>query len=157
MALVTVTFKVSDHSHVSLAGRAPIMWFKPNKPNAGDGRLLTGSRWPRADLNEASGNGSVQLDNSPEIFYTPILQYLADPSRPDSWGFDEWDLRVFPGPTGGVITDLAPTGLTTADVLVATGTELIAAAEIVPESYRGWWMDATPGQDENWIYQRRMA
>lgn len=141
MALVPVTGDVQNHSGVVLSGRAAKLWFRPSQPAVGDLGLQVASQWSRATLNDATGAFSVQLDNSPGVLYTPILEYLIDPDDPDSSGFDEWQLRVYPGPSGGDIRDLSPTDLTIWTVLVSLADP--------PRGYLGWWLHAGPGNPDD--------
>lgn len=141
MALVTVTGYVQNHSNVVLSGRGARLWFRPQKPIIGDLGLQTASQWSRAKLNDTTGRFTVELDNSPGVFYTPHLEYRMDPDDPESKNFDEWNLKIFPGPTGGDIRDLSPSDLTIWTVLVSV--------DDPPAGYIGWWLHSGPGDPDD--------
>ncbi|MCC2030606.1 hypothetical protein [Microbacterium allomyrinae] len=140
MSLVSVTGNVYDHTHTALSGRAPRLWFRPNGPNLGDALLV--STWAQAALDAGTGAFTVWLDNSPGVFYTPVMDWLINPDDPDGRSFEEWrSLVLFPGPIGGPISQLLATDLTMYTVLVSIADP--------PVGYRGWWLHSGPGDPDN--------
>ncbi|MEW1705942.1 hypothetical protein AB0230_01765 [Microbacterium sp. NPDC089190] len=107
MALVTVVGFVRDHSLTPIQGRAARLFFRPNNANIGAG-LMTGTE-VQAELNDTTGRFEVELDNSPGVSYTPVMDWLisSGSDSPEMFvrGFEEWQFRVRPG-VGGNIQDL---------------------------------------------------
>lgn len=142
MAVVPVYGYVKDFAGVPISGVSLRLWFRPNGPTVGDLGLQPASRWVRASLTDANGYFVAQLDNSPGVFYIPVIEYLSSGSHPNAFGFEEWpQVKVFPGPTGGGITDLAPGDLTIHTVLVSV--------EEPPVGYTGWWLHSGPGDPDD--------
>ncbi len=119
MALVIVTGRVGDHSHVAISGRGARLWFRPERAQVADGVVMTSGE-VLATLTDETGMFSAELDNrSP---YTPVLDWLTTPEMPErrGRGYEEWPL-IFPG-NGGDITGLSSGALFGPPLLLGNGT-----------------------------------
>lgn len=142
MAVVPVTGFVTDFAGDAISGVQARLFFRANKPVLGDLGLQVRARWVEATLSDPTGYFTVYLDNTPGVFYTPVLQYLNDGTAPDPSGFEEWiNVRVFPGPVGGPITSLIAADLTIYTVLVSV--------DDPPVGYTGWWLHAGVGDPDD--------
>ena len=142
MALVDVTGNVWDHARRPLSSTLlPRLWFAPVKPTTLAG-LMTGAEVP-ATLDSVSGAFSVRLEA--DGVYQPRLDWVApgqetEPPERRARGYEEWPFTFSPGPGGGPIDQLPST---------AVEPERVWVGLTVPAGFRGWWLQAGPGDPDN--------